>query len=269
MTSWDVITPTSAGTGVAKTSIGTQNKPTQAAELIEFVPYYAESGAYTAAESVLLECAIESVSVNDILPKRVITPPIQAGLGATHAKLIPILEAYECHTPLTIGSNQTLEAFVQAQVANTVAPVMGVGLHYSATGSGKKQTYYLKPDNETSTGTAATTVAGNTITVNGGKMLTDLYAAVTAGTVTASEDFIGSMEFSSNDFDNSMPLEVPVQPCASCLSTLVGVMQPKMTSYHNINMGMKSSCVINTTYRQSEAQTAAGNFIAGIGYTKA
>ena len=268
MTSWAVITPTSVGTGVAKTSLGTNTKPTIAASLIEFLPYYAETGAYTAAESVLLECALESVSVKDILPKRVITPPIQAGLGATHAKLIPIMEAYECNTPLTVGGNEQIEAFGQAQIANTVAVTMGVGLHYSQAQASKAQKYYLKPDNETNTGTAATTVAGGNITINGGKTLTDLYATVTAGTVTASEDYIGSMAFTSNDFDNSMPLEVPVQPMASCLSTLVGVMLPKMSVYHNVNMGMKSSCVINTTYRQSEALTATGNFIAGVGYTK-
>ena len=38
MTSWDVITPTSIGTGVAKTSLGTITKPEEVQSLVEFVP---------------------------------------------------------------------------------------------------------------------------------------------------------------------------------------------------------------------------------------
>ena len=71
MTSWDVITPTSLGTGVAKTSLGNITKPEEVQSLIEFVPYYAPSGAVTAGQSMLLETALESNSVN-LLPKRVI-----------------------------------------------------------------------------------------------------------------------------------------------------------------------------------------------------
>ena len=51
MTSYDVITPTSIGTGVAKTSLGTNTKPTQASELIEFIPYQAPT-----AVSVSIDC---------------------------------------------------------------------------------------------------------------------------------------------------------------------------------------------------------------------
>ena len=51
MTSWDIATPTSLTTGVAKTEInGAQpiTKPTQATDLIEVVPYMASIAAFTA-----------------------------------------------------------------------------------------------------------------------------------------------------------------------------------------------------------------------------
>ena len=54
MTSWDIATPTSLGTGVAKTEInGGQpiTKPTQAQTLIEVVPYMASTGAMTAGQT--------------------------------------------------------------------------------------------------------------------------------------------------------------------------------------------------------------------------
>ena len=256
------------GTDVSKTSLGTVAKPSDSQNLIEFVPYYAPTGVLTAGESMFLETAIESVSVNDILPKRVINPPIQAGLGATYATLIPIIDAFECNTKLAKGSSSVIEVFGQAQVSNTAAPVMGCELHFSDNPPTDAQVYYDKPDNETSTGTAATTVTGGTMTINGGTMLKTLFAEVAAGTVTASQAYIGSMQFNSPNFDNSQDLEIATQPVASSLSTLVGAMQPKASVRKNVMMGMKSNCVITTVYNQAEVLTAAGVFLGTIGYLK-
>ena len=95
--SWDLATATSLGTGVANTQINGGNnltKPTQAVNLVETVPYTVSSGAYTAGESIALTAYLDSFSV-DLLPKRIIVPPVQAGLGAFINIVVPILEAYE------------------------------------------------------------------------------------------------------------------------------------------------------------------------------
>jgi len=146
MTSYSQIGPTSVGTGVARTSLGTNNKPSESQNLIEYTPWYAQSGAFTAAQSIFLQAEISSVSVKDILPKRIITTPIMSGLGATFATLTPIMQAYECNTPLQSGANDIIEAFGTAQVANTVAPIMGVELHYSNSPPVRPQMYFEKPD---------------------------------------------------------------------------------------------------------------------------
>ncbi len=268
MTSYSLITPTSLGAGVAKTSLGTNAKPSEAQNLIEFIPYYAPSGLTTTVESMFLESAIESTSVKDILPKRIINPPIQAGLGATYASMCPILEAYECNTELKSGSNDIIEAFGQSQIANTVAPVMGIALHYSNSSPQAPQMYYDKPDNETSSGTAATTVTGGTITINGGKTLQVLMAEFAATTPLAGESHIGSMQFNSPNFDNSQSLEVPLQTLAQGLGATLATLQPKAAIYKNVDMGMKSTCTITTVFRMSEALTVAGSFIGAVGYTK-
>jgi len=268
MTSYAVIPPTSLTTGVSKTSLGTNNKPSDSQNLIEFIPYYAPSGAVTAGQSMLLETAIESVSVKDILPKRIINGPIQAGLGATFATMIPILEAYECNTPLIPGSNDIIEAFGQAQIANTVAPVMGVALHYSNAPPVKPQMYYEKPDNESTTGTAATTAGGGSIVINGGTLLQVLMGQVAFGTVLASESLIASLQFNSANFDNSQDLEIPLQPVSIGLGVLASGLQPKSAIYRNVGMGMKPTTTINTVLRLSEALTNAGNFIGAVGYLK-
>ncbi len=267
MTSYDVITPTSLGAGVAKTSLGTITKPEEVQNLIEFIPYYCPSGAVTAAQSMSLETALESNSVN-LLPKRIINPTIMAGLGATFSTVIPILEAYETNTPLKSGATPTIEAFGQAQIANTVAPVMGVCFHWSDSPPVAPEMFYTKADDEVSTGTAATTVAGNNITINDGKTLQIVTAVMNLTTVTASQSIMASMQFNSNDFDTSQALEVPIQPVSAGLSTLIGMLNIKGSIYKRINRGMKSTCTISTTLRVSELQTVAGTFISGLGYTK-
>jgi len=132
---WDIATASSLGTGVAKTTInGGANltKPTQAVNLVETVPYTVSSGAYTAGESIALTAYLDSFSV-DLLPKRMIVPPVQAGLGTLINIVAPILEAYECNTGLQEGATSQFIVSGQAQVANTVAPLMGMALHYSTT----------------------------------------------------------------------------------------------------------------------------------------
>ena len=93
---WDIATSTSIGTGVAKTQINGGNnvtKPTQAVNLVEVVPYISSSGAYTVAQSLAVTLEIDSFSV-DLLPKRIIVPPIQSGKGTMVNTVNPILEAY-------------------------------------------------------------------------------------------------------------------------------------------------------------------------------
>ena len=91
---WDIATATSLLTGVAKVQINGGNnltKPTQAVNLVEVVPYTVSSGAYTAGESIALTAYLDSFSV-DLLPKRIIVPPVQAGLGTLINIVAPILE---------------------------------------------------------------------------------------------------------------------------------------------------------------------------------
>ena len=267
MTSFQVIDPISIGTGVAKTTLGTVNKPSESQNLIEFTPFQCPV-VTTTVESILSETAIESQSVNDILHKRVINAPIQAGLGATYGTMVPILNSFECNTPLQGGSNDIITGYGQAQVANTSAPLMGIEFHFSNASPSMPQMYYDKPDNETSTGTTATTVAGNSLVINGGTMLKNLYAEVAQTTAVASKPLLGSMIFSSNNFDSSQGLEIACQPVAQGLGATITTMQPKNNMRKNVNMGMKNTCTINTSYNMASGVTTAGNFITGIGYLK-
>ena len=117
MTSYDVITPASIGTGVAKTSLGTNTKPTQASELIEFIPFQAPTGVLTAGQSMLTETAVESNSIN-LLPKRVINAPIVGGLALSGA----ILRQHLCK--LRRGGQATNVLDVKFICFNPFVPVL-------------------------------------------------------------------------------------------------------------------------------------------------
>jgi len=265
---WQTLNETAIGTGTTRTEIdAATSKPTDVIELVEFVPYMALNGIPTTVESVSAELELISNSIN-LLPKRVVIPPIEAGLSTLIPSLVPILESYSCHTPVIKDSTQQMQAFATAQVANTVAPLVGVGLHYATVKSGIPEMFYDKPANETSTGTAAAAVTGNTIQVNGGEMLQSAYFAAVYVTPTAGDPFIGEFSISSNDFKDSMPLEMPMQPVGSFLGATTGTFLPKLTAYHNLAKGMKSSCLVGTAARFGVAQAAAGSFIHGIGYTQ-
>ena len=270
MTSWDYATPTSLGTGVAKTEINGANpvtKPTQAQTLIEVVPYQASTGALTAGQTYLTKAIIESNSIN-LLPKQFLVPPIQGGLGTFGSSLTPMLDTIECNTDLQIGATQQFRIYGQNFIANTVANKLGVALHYSTAQTNAKEMFYDMPTNETNTGTSATTVAGEDITINDGVFLEEITPALVNGVVTAQESYMGEIKVSSNDFENSMPLNVPCQPTSTALGSAIGVGTAKQPRFKNIHMGMKSSCTISHSLVLEEALTATGNFIVGYGYTK-
>ena len=270
MTSWDIATPTSLGTGVAKTEInGAQplTKPTQAQTLIEVVPYMASVGALTAGQTYLTKCIIESNSIN-LLPKNFLVPPTAGGLGTFTSALTPMLDTVECNTPLQLGATQQFRIYGQNFIANSVANKLGLALHYSEAQTNAKEMFYDMPTNETNTGTSATQISGENLTINDGTFLETITPVLVGGVVTASNSIIGSISVSSNDFENSMPLKVPCQPTSMALGSHVSVGIPKLPSYHNIHMGMKSSCTISQTLTLSEGLTAAGNWICGVGYTK-
>jgi len=267
---WDVATATSIGTGTSKTQInGGSNltKPTQATNLVEVVPYISSSGAMTAGESLAVTLELDSYSI-DLLPKRIIVPPIQSGLGTTIVQINPLLEAYECSTGLQEGATSQFRIFGTNQVAPTVATNLACALHYSTTPPNRPEHFYHKPDDETGSITTATTTTGNSFTINDGMWLEDMYVSAFTAVYTVSQSLTGYGELSSNDFGNSLPLKIPIQPGCASLGATGTQATLAMASYHNTHMPMKTSCKINTAFTNDITSTGNVSFIMGVGYTK-
>ncbi len=128
--------------------------------------------------------------------------------------------------------------------------------------------YYEKPDNETSSGTAATTVAGGSITINGGTMIQVLGAELASLATTADEGYAASFQFNSSNFENSQSLDIAIQPRSVGIGALNSSLNPKASMRFNVGMGMKPTTTINTALVLAQALTAAGNFIGFVGYNK-
>lgn len=266
----DAFAPTSLGTGVAKTTLNagaTYPVPQQAGALIEVTPQVSETGAHTAAESLMIRWIIESNDIPTITPKEWCTTGALGGLGTFAFTQTPMLQAFPINTALKYATSQ-LTISGQAQIANTVAPEANMEFVFTDGAPLGDEQFYIAPTNETNTGTAAGAVAGNDITINGGSAINWMYGLVTPGVVTASEDIEGRAQLSSVNFIGvPSPQTVLVQSIAAGLGTAVAVAIPADRRQKRL-IPIGQSFIGNTTFQLDEALTATGNFIIGVGYLK-
>jgi hypothetical protein len=227
-----------------------------------------ELGAFTVDESLMTAFRVQSDDVS-VEPKRFVLYGVGTGDGAFTSVQCPVLKAY----PMNVGlaGFERINYYAQSQIANTVACGVGATVVYSDSGVGVEQ-YYQKPDNESAGGTTIDTrTSGNAITLTGGGTINSLYTLVTGGTATASEHDVGFMEFSSSDFQTSMPYRVAIQPTATGLGATAsaltggnGIMEYNLPAGQGIPLD--SNVTINTFYTNRDARTGASNFIGCVRY---
>jgi hypothetical protein len=98
--------------------------------------------------------------------------------------------------------------------------------------------------------------------------LEDMYVSAFTAVYTVSQSLTGYGSFTSNDFGNSLPLKVPIQPGCASLGATGTQATLALASYHNTHMPMKTSCKINTAFTNDVVSTGNTSFIMGVGYTK-
>lgn len=266
----DDFAPTSIGTGVAKTTLAggaDYNVSQKAGALIQVVSNVAQTGAMTAAESMMVRSIIESPAIPSITPKEWVQSFGLGGLGTFTFGLAPMLTATPIQTPLPYATTP-ITFSGQAQIANTVAAEMNMELTFSSGSPTETEYFYDAPDNETNTGTAAGNVAGGDITINGGARLCTVSCVVTPGVVTASESFNVRGELASTNFLGvPSPQRWAAQTIASALGTTTSVGVPADRRV-NVNIPIGNTFLGNTSIDLDEAQTATGNFIIWVGFKK-
>lgn len=268
----DEVVAATIGTGVTETRLNGDAPlvvPDTAKGLREIVPWMVSNGLITANQSYLAEMRLQSDDVA-LEPKRFLLDPINSVLSTIGAPIVPILHARKLNVRLR--GTERINYRATAQVANTVAPLVGADVVYSNVGVSGKEQYYSKPDNETDTGTTVNTrTAGGTITITGGKEITDLYGIVVNTTLTVGESICGTFAFESADFQTNSPYRISVQPTAAPLGATTASLLIAMTKRHfpdGMGIPINPNCLINNFYTNRVLFTTAGDFITGVSWVK-
>ena len=268
----DEVVAATIGTGTTETRLNGDAPlvvPDTARKLIEIFPWMVSNGAITANQSYLAEMRIQSDDVA-VEPKRFLLDPINSVLSTIGAPIVPLLHPRKLN--VTLKGSERINYRATAQVANTVAPLVGADVVYCNVPIGGQEMFYSKPDNETDTGTTANTrTAGNTITITGGREITDLYGAVVNTTLTVSESICGTFAFESPDFQTNAPYRISVQPAAGPLGATTSTLLIALTHRHfpdGYGIPISRNTTINNFYTNRVLFTTAGDFIVGVGWVK-
>lgn len=256
---------TSLGTGTTKTKMGGANVilPQWAKDLMAVLPV-AAMDTPTAAQSLIAQCDLESDDV-PIVPFQCLAAPTGAILGASGGAMFTgKAEKYGIGCPLNGG--EQIAAYLTALVANTAAPYGGVGLVISNIPASHPQRH-AKMGTLTSTGTTASTdVAGTRYNFSGGHRLLELFGVVAPGVVASADGIIGYLKYQSNEFLQSVPLKLPINPISGNLATLA-ISFIDGVSRAPVSVPVPTAQVnIQDYLYMGLAPAGAGNFVDGVVY---
>lgn len=267
----DAVKGTSLGTSTAVTTLfagANYSVPKSAGALIEYTPTLGINGAHTAAESMLIRSVTISPDIASITPKEFNFTGAIGGLGTFASVMYPTQIAYPFQTRLSYATNNiTFQG--QAQVANTVAPLMGFQLKFTDGGPlSAKEQFYTAPTSSTSSGTSAGQVTGGTITINNGMAINLFGGCFTPGVVTASEDLIGRYQVVSQNFTSvPSPQTMSAQTVGAGLGAAVAEMIPR-DRREEVFWRIGNSFTGTAQLQLDKTLTAAGNFNVWVGYLK-
>ena len=246
--------------------------PDPAHGLLAVIPYAYELGAFTVDQSLFIAFRVQSDDVA-IEPKKFVLPNINTGDAAFTSVAAPALLAYPLDVPLNGGEH--INYYAQPLTTNAVEPAVAATVIYSTTGTNGSESYYTRPSSATAGGTAINTrtTQGNDMTITGGNEITALYTVVSGAVATASQHDAGYAEFTSPDFNTSMPYRVAVQPTFTGLGAAAnavtgggGIMKYEMPRGQGIPLADKVT--ITSYYTNRDLRTGASNFINFVRYTK-
>ncbi len=268
-----------AMSAVAEVQINSGNSltaPDIANTLVEVVPYFSSSAAFTTVEPVLMAARLQSDDIA-VEPKRFSLNAIDSFPALASWVNSPSLTSYAMNIDLSRSKSARINYFGQGQTDQTVEPLIGMTVVYDTNTVRMPEQFYQKPDNETATGTTlGTRASGDDITITGGREINYLATQATLNAaMTASESLFGFSEFASSDFLTSMPYRLAITPHnvgigATGDLALSGQTQGLDTWKFPIGNGIPIAgrTVINSFFTNRAALTSAGIFLNSVGYIK-
>lgn len=276
----DVIGALSLGTGTAKTQLdgGRQGSassyilPAACRAILGVQPVFYETTP-TADQTPVASLKVESDDLG-IQAYEVLAQPLATAVATNDSVLSDSIRSviYPAFWPTKGGERVNFYGICQA--SNTVAPLMGANIYWSDNAGDLKDRPYRAliggtaggGNSGTSTGTAAATVSGASITISGGnKLIREITGILANTTPTASEPVAGYMSFTAPEL--AYTIRAQFEP----VSGVLGTGQPfnHLTRIQNLKVLCRSPSTISTSLTLAQAPGTAGNFYNGILYNEA
>ncbi|MCJ7769269.1 MAG: hypothetical protein MUO92_02185 [Dehalococcoidales bacterium] len=257
--------------GVTKTLISPSSglfMPSDAKKIISVKPIMASIKS-TTLESQTAKLDVESSDVRNLTPFEVLFAPIGAVLGAT-ANTFTGMEEYNINASLTGG--EALNVFATGLVTNTYEPetmayfIVSNDLRDHAS----MPQLHAKLGTLTVAGIAVDTdVAGTKYSFSGGRRITELFGLAHYKTlVDATDGLIGGIKYTSSEFIDSIPQELPLYPMTYGVGATGSALIPGV-SRQKVNIPVKPGQVNIQDYLNCgllPSTATSTNFIDGVIY---
>jgi len=273
----DEVATVSLGTATGKTLLGGSHIegtsfnyqiPTDARALVAVRPKL-YSTTPTANQAVVATLKVESADLH-IGDFEVFANPLDSGLGTNEMQILEKSHWYPINYPC--NGSELVQFYGTAQIANTVAPLMGVDVLLSdEPPSGPivqaKVTGINYSGGPTSTGTAAATfvVDGGIIIAAPQKLIKAVYGVVVGTTPAASKPIGGQFNVSAGEL-NINPLRWQAEPITGFLGTSTTGALAHLSLYEGLNIRLRSPSRVVGSFELDTAITTAGNFEVGYLY---
>ena len=263
-------TSTSVGVVTTKTLLSPSSglfMPSDAKALLAVKPVLA-SALRTTLESTSVRLDIESADINGMSPFEVLFAPVGAGIGITFGVFGGITPEYRINarlaggdslniygTPLVNNSTTAPEAMAYVVVSNDQRDLQGQIQKHAKLGT------------MTDAGvTADTDVAGTKYSFSGGRRITELIGLFHPITTAANGALVGGIKYTSSEFVDSIPQELPLYPFMFGLGATGSILIPGV-SRQLVDIPVKPGQVNIQDYLNCGLLPAsAGKFIDGVMY---
>jgi len=257
----------SLGTGTTKTSIGNIYFPNDARALLSVKPVMANITP-TAAQYCAARLDVESSDIRNMLPFEVLFAPIGSGLGVTYNTLTG-MDTWGIGAPLTGGESITAHGTSLAN--NTVAPEAAA--YYVVSNNPQDLNFpqrHAKLGTVTAAGALATGTdadkAGTKYSFSGGRRIVELFGSFLPKTIAAGDALVGGIKFTSSEFVDNYPFELPLYPWSFGLGSTGSILIPGV-SRQKVDIPLKPGQVNVQDYLNCGLLAAtAGDFIDGVVY---
>ena len=278
--SWTAaVGPLTVGTSTAATQLDGQLiaaasdiiVPSRAKSLLAVRPWQT-SVTPTAHQSFIASVRLASsdVAIGDY---EILAPPIGASLGTNITTFADL--SYWFPINLAVSGGQHIQAYGQAQIANTAAPYVGADLLWSDGPPLGPQAHFklagiFSGGGPTSTGTSAGSVAGGTIQLNSGSKVFAWYGYATNSTPTAVKPITGYFTLTSPEMGAQTGLPnthtFDISPVQGFLGTTTTGDFEYLSKAEGLSIPYTAPTTLTTSIYLDVALTAAGNFSNGVGY---